>query len=119
MAERVTVVLIRHGVSVWFSRRNLRGSQNWHAEIGYALRRCDWLVLLASPNAVESMWVEREAHYAVNRPRFRGKILPLILDPCDLEAISWTLPDIQHIDIRDFERGMRQLLATWGIGFRP
>lgn len=40
-ADRLAEALRRHGIPVWFSRTNLAGSQQWHDEIGAALRRCD------------------------------------------------------------------------------
>ena len=49
-----------HGIPVWYSRTNILGAQQWHDEIGAALRRCDWFVLALSPRSVESIWVKRE-----------------------------------------------------------
>lgn len=119
LAESVADLLARHGVPVWFSRQRLQGAQNWHDEIGDALNRCDWVIRLATPNAIASRWVRLEVGFVVRTPRFDGRLIPLLVEPCDLQAVSWTLPQIQYIDFSDFERGMRQLLATWGIGFRP
>jgi hypothetical protein len=52
--------LRRHGVPVWYSETNILGAQQWHDEIGKALRRCDWFIIVLSPDAVDSMWVKRE-----------------------------------------------------------
>jgi hypothetical protein len=30
-----------HGIPVWYSRTNILGAQQWHDEIGAALRRCE------------------------------------------------------------------------------
>jgi hypothetical protein len=59
MATRIAGTLRRHGVPVWYSVSDIRGAQQWHDEIGAALRRCDWFLLLLSPSSVESMWVKR------------------------------------------------------------
>ncbi len=55
VAERIVDTLVRHGVPVWYSRRNLIGARQWHDEIGRALHRCDWFAILLSPAAVDSM----------------------------------------------------------------
>jgi hypothetical protein len=40
--------------------RTSSGHSNWQDEILRGLKRCDWFVVLLSPNAVNSMWVKRE-----------------------------------------------------------
>lgn len=59
-ATRLSKLLKHHRVAVWYSRKNLRGAQQWHDEIGKALERCDWFLLVLSPDSVKSMWVKRE-----------------------------------------------------------
>jgi hypothetical protein len=59
-ADAVAAVMRRHGVPVWYSQTDILGAQQWHDEIGAALRRCDWFALVLSPHSVESMWVKRE-----------------------------------------------------------
>jgi len=48
-AQDLVAVLRCHGLPVWYSRTNIRGAQQWHDEIGAALHRCDWFVLVLSP----------------------------------------------------------------------
>ena|SRR2546427_2421434 len=54
---------------------NILGAQQWHDEIGAALRRCDWFVLVLSPNAIESIWVKRELLFSLQQNRFEDKII--------------------------------------------
>ncbi len=115
--ERLADVLGRHGVPVWYSQARLLGAQQWHDEIGAALRRCDWFALALSPNAVESVWVKRELLFCLERKRFESRIIPMMYQECDYARLSWTLPFFQSIDFRqDFEQGCRDLLRVWGIG---
>ena len=53
---RLAETLRRHGLPVWYSGTDIVGAQQWHDEIGSALRRCDWFVLVLSPGAVNSTW---------------------------------------------------------------
>ena len=106
-----------HGIPVWYSRTNIVGAQQWHDEIGAALIRCDWFVLILSPNSVESVWVKRELLFALQQNRFEDKILPLLYQPCDFEQLSWTLSIFQMTDFTgSFEQGCRDLFRAWGIG---
>jgi hypothetical protein len=112
--------LQRHGVPIWYSRHNIQGAQQWHDEIGSALRRCDWFVLVLSDNAVASMWVKRELTYVLQQERYQDRIAPVMYSSCDTDQLSWVLSSIQTIDFRqDPDEGYRQLLRMWGIGYRP
>ena len=75
--NELVAVLRRHGVPVWYSETNIRGAQQWHDEIGAALRRCDWFALVLSPDAVASKWVKRELLYSLLQDRFEGRIASL------------------------------------------
>ena len=117
---RVADVLRRHGVPVWFSDANILGAQQWHDEIGAALGRCDWLVLVLSPSSVASRWVKRELLFSLQQDRFDGHIVPVLYRPCDHAELSWTLASLQMVDFQnDFDEGCADLLRVWGIGYAP
>ncbi|HMF55019.1 MAG TPA: toll/interleukin-1 receptor domain-containing protein [Pyrinomonadaceae bacterium] len=112
-------VMRRHGIPVWYSQTNIIGAQQWHDEIGAALKRCDWFVLILSPNSVKSLWVKREILFALNDNRYADKIVPLLYQPCDFDQLSWTLSIFQMVDfVADFESGCRSLLRVWGLGYK-
>lgn len=115
----IAEVLRRHGIPTWHSRTNIVGAQQWHDEIGDALKRCDWFILVLSPNSVGSIWVKREALFALNDNRYADKIIPLLYQPCDYDQLSWTLSLLQMVDFTgDFDDGCRALLRVWGVGYR-
>jgi len=116
---KLVEVLRRHGIPIWYSERDILGAQQWHDEIGQALQRCDWFVLVLSPAAVESKWVKHELLYALNDPRYEDHFVPLIYQPCDVRRLSWTLPSFQAINFTGgFAESCRLLLRIWGIGYR-
>jgi hypothetical protein len=118
-ADLVVETLRRHGIPVWHSRTNIIGAQQWHDEIGAALKRCDWFVLILSPDSVKSVWVKREVLFALNDNRYADKIVPVLYRPCDFDQLSWTLSMLQMVDFTgDFDEGCRALLRVWGIGYR-
>jgi hypothetical protein len=99
-ATKIATTLQARGIEVFYSRRHLRGAQEWHDEIGAALARCDWFLLVLSPEAVRSEWVKRELLYALQHAQYRGRIAPLVHRACDVERLSWTLSGLQSIDFR-------------------
>lgn len=118
-AARLVTELQRHGIKSFFSPHSIRGAQQWHDEIGAALRRCDWFAVILSPASVRSMWVKRELVYALSQPRYENRIAPLLFKTCDFEQLSWALVPSQFIDFRsEFESGCRRLLQTWGCRWK-
>ena len=84
--SRLTDVLTDHKVKSFVSKANIRGAQQWHDEIGTALKRCDWFLLILSPQSVRSMWVKHELVYALQASRYRGRIIPVLYKQCDKDA---------------------------------
>jgi hypothetical protein len=120
-AEALGEVFERHGVPYWYSRRNLRGAQQWHDEIGTALARCDWFAVILSTAAVGSRWVKRELLFALEEDRYEGRIVPILHQPCEVERLSWTLKAFQFVDFsaQGFDHGCRDLLRIWSLGLIP
>ena len=113
-ADALARSLRQAGLKVWYSKSHLQGAQQWHDEIGRALKRCDWFLLLLSPSAVKSRWVKLELTYAINQPRYTDRIMPVMLKPCDYEALSWTLGSIQMVEATvNLDVGIATLLRLW------
>lgn len=120
IASSVADTLRAHGVSVWFSPTNIQSAQQWHDEIGKALRRCDWFVVLLSKASVKSKWVKMELSYALNHNQYDGHILPVMITACDPEQLSWTLEIFEMVSLNgQRSKGYSQILNTWGLGFDP
>jgi hypothetical protein len=81
---RLQTVLTDHGVKTFVSKTSIRSGQQWHDEIGTALKRCDWFLLVLSPQSVRSAWVKHELIYALQANRYRGRIIPVVYKNCDL-----------------------------------
>lgn len=108
--------LQRHGVPVWYSHTQIVGAQQWHDEIGKGLERCDWFLLVLSPSAVRSTWVQRELLFALDSTHYNQRIIPVIFRPCEIKKLSWTLSSMQHVDFTASRAaGLAELLRIWGI----
>jgi hypothetical protein len=117
--DQLAEVLRNHGIPVWYSTTNILGAQQWHDEIGKALQRCDWFLVVLSPRAVVSKWVKREILFALTDNRFENRIVPVLSKSCHPKKLLWTLESYQMIDFRGrFETGCRELLRIWGLGYR-
>lgn len=116
--QRLADVLSDHGLKPWFSAKNIGNATQWHNEIGKALERCDWFIVVLTPNSVKSKWVQHELLYALNHDRYADRVIPLLKKRCDFEKLSWTLDQLQRVDFTGkFEDGCRSLLKTWQIDY--
>ena len=119
-ADKLSDTLRRHGISVWYSDTNIIGAQQWHDEIGKALSRCDWFLLVLSPAALKSRWVKRELFFALEDSRYDNRIVPLMFRKCDLRKLSWTLSGMEQVDCStSHQDGFTELLRVWGKKFQP
>ena len=113
-ADRLVAALRANGFNVWYSDIHLAGADDWQDEIGKALRRCDWFLVVLSKNAIDSMWVSREVKFAQANKRLHGKIVPVYCRTCEIGKLSWVLETIQYVDFRkDFDAGLEQLFRIW------
>ena len=113
---RLARMLKSHRVRYWYSAAHIAGAKQWHDEIGRALARCEWFLVILTPDSVRSQWVKRELLFALNEGRYNERIIPLLRKPCEYSRLSWTLPEFQIVDFTgNFDVGCRQLLRLWGI----
>jgi hypothetical protein len=112
--NKLATFLTGRKIPFWYSKRHLVGAQQWHDEIGKALKSCDWFLVVISPAAVRSKWVKREVMYALNEDRYENRIIPLLYKPCDAEALSWTLASLQRVDFsKNFDQSCHELIKIW------
>lgn len=113
--DAIAATLRAHGIRVWYSTIHIKGAQQWHDDIGRALNRCDWFLLLLSKAAVKSSWVKRELLFALNAKRYEERIVPVAITDCDWRRLSWTLDALQILSLQQgFVPGCRAILAVWG-----
>ena len=119
-AMSVAETIRKHGVPVWYSPTNIKSAAQWHEEIGRALRRCDWFLVLLSKAAIKSKWVKMELAYALNHSQYDDHILPVRIEVCEYENLSWTLGVFQMATLNSKkDQGFTEILNAWGLGFDP
>ncbi len=86
-------LLESEGFAVWVDEARLTPGAGWWRDIEQSIERCAALVVIMTPNARESDWVEREILLAENR---RKPIYPVLLS-----GGPWSrLANIQYEDMR-------------------
>lgn len=82
VARRYADRFIEAGMDVWWDS-HLRSGEEWDRVIEDALRSAHAVVVLWSPDAVNSRWVRAEATVAQRQ----GSLVPAIISPCDLPIV--------------------------------
>ncbi|MBI3824186.1 MAG: toll/interleukin-1 receptor domain-containing protein [Planctomycetes bacterium] len=121
-AERIEKMLGDHGIEAYLSFDEIVPGRAWRAEVGAALERCQWILLILSADARKSEFVLEEIGYALSKSKkFAGRIIPLWYRGIRKFPREWyPLEAVQHVDFREsFDAGCEQLLRIWKIPHRP
>ena len=98
------------GVLTWCSATDVRAAADWERQIRTALSRTHWFVVVLSPDAQRSEWVQSETHWALEH--LGGRIIPVMVRDCNPCEIHLRLGTLQYIDFRsDPAHAARRLLA--------
>jgi hypothetical protein len=102
IAKSLRDQMMKLGAKVFLDEAELQGGDKLSDVLRAALRRCDELVLLFSPNSSSSPWVHLEVGAGWLRNR---RITPILLDigtgPGEHWKMGW-LNEYQYYDINEF-----------------
>jgi hypothetical protein len=95
--ERLGHDLAKANVRVWVAPYEIRPGQSVTAEIERALSECDYFLVVLSPQAMCSDWVDRElrAYYHLT-PGTARRLLPILCDDCEIPPLA------QRLGLRGF-----------------
>jgi formylglycine-generating enzyme required for sulfatase activity len=109
--RRVKETLEQAGVSVWIDEDLRPGTDDWVRAIELNLRQCRGVVVLLSPDAYKSRWVQRELSRA---DKLKRTIFPLLARGRPTSVVPFLIETVQFIDIRsDLTGGMTDLIAEF------
>jgi len=109
--QALRIELEKGGFEVWDPAAQLTPGDNWALEVGKALKDAEAMVVLLSPAALVSDHVKREIDFALSEPRFKGRLIPVVIRP--VKEIPWILETLHVIRIdTDPERGSRRVLEA-------
>lgn len=111
-ARKLADSLKKYGVDVWIDDAELGIGDSLIERISQALETVDFVAVILSRNSVQSRWVQKELFLAITEEIAgrRIKVLPILLEPCDIPLF---LKDRIYADFTDpsaFDRSLAQLL---------
>ena len=111
--QRLAKALEESDVSVWVDEKEILVGDDIRSKIEEGLNASDYLVIVLSPDSVESPWVAKEldAKLIEEVEAHKVTVLPLLHHECEIPPL---LKGKHYADFRaDFARGLRELLARF------
>jgi TIR domain len=112
-AARLAVDLTRAAVNVWYDQWEVAPGDSIVEKINNALRWNDYLVIVLSPEAIQSRWVAREINSSLLQS-LEGRsvtLIPVLKEQCILPVL---IADLHYADFtQSYDSGFGALLAKF------
>lgn len=95
--------------SVWYDVVGLEGGDDWIGSIEREITARPVMLLVLSPDAVDSYWVNEEIKIALNE---RKKIIPIMYRPCKPRAVISTRQAVSFLSPRPFDSAFDELMKA-------
>jgi hypothetical protein len=100
IASEVARSLRRQGLEVWFGQSEILPGDNWADQVSRALRESQAMVVLFTPQAVNSPNVQWEIGFALGAREYRGRLIPVLVgspDQMPVEVLPGVLQRMNHL----------------------
>lgn len=114
VARRLAADLQAEQFDVWLDERKILVGDSLHREIEAGIRDCDYLILLISPESLQSEWVQEELNAIRAREKSSREVvlLPATLDEFDTRLLPPLLRDRKYASLSKYEDGIRDLIES-------
>ncbi len=100
LARKIASALVKNGLDVWNAETEILPGDNWAEKISNALKESDAMVVLITPESLESRIVRREIEYALGDKSYNKRVIPVLVgseENLSVESIPWILQKLQMI----------------------
>ncbi|HJU91438.1 MAG TPA: toll/interleukin-1 receptor domain-containing protein [Pyrinomonadaceae bacterium] len=102
LARSVGDALERAGLDVWDEEQEIFPGDNWAEKTAKALEEAQAMVVLLTPEALDSTLVSREIDFALSRERFKNRLIPVLVGldhSIAMEKLPWILRHLKVIKL--------------------
>lgn len=93
--EKINQELLNGNITTWIDYSGIKIGTHWDNSIQDAIKNCQSLIVVLSPNSVESVYVMDEISFAIEKKKF---IIPVLYENC---SIPLRINRIQYIDFTE------------------
>jgi hypothetical protein len=95
LVRQVVKTLKQAGLDVWDDEYDTYPSDNWAKVTGEALEQSDAMVVLVTPDALDSVIVHRDIGFALSNIQFEYRVIPVLVG-VDLDVAKKNFGWIMH-----------------------
>ncbi|BAY72553.1 TIR domain-containing protein [Trichormus variabilis] len=107
--EKIAKILMRESFTVWTNKTDIQSGADFTESINRGIEEADNVVLLLSTASLQSEYCQMELSYAFS---LKKRIIPLLIEPVDIEQIPVELSILQFIDFTDQEEQGKESADT-------
>jgi CHASE2 domain-containing sensor protein len=107
--DKIAKTLMRESLTVWTNKTDIQTGTDFQDAINHGIEEADNLVFLMSPSSLASEYCQQKLTYALS---FNKRIIPLLIQPLDLDQIPLELRNIQFIDFTGLEEEGKESANT-------
>lgn len=102
LATELVTRLEAAGLDAWFDKREILPGDNWAEKTSEGLKESNAMVVLLTPNSLESEAVQNNISYALGNKSFSHRLIPVLVG--DLEhfasnRIPWILKRLKPVSL--------------------
>jgi hypothetical protein len=100
LAKQIESALENEGLQVWNAETEILPGDNFAEKISDALKASDAMVVLLTPESLNSKWIQWEIEYALSNKAYRKRVIPVLVgseERVSLESIPWILRKLKMI----------------------
>ncbi|HEV7683602.1 MAG TPA: toll/interleukin-1 receptor domain-containing protein [Pyrinomonadaceae bacterium] len=79
LASKLVASLEKAGLDAWYTKREVLPGDNWAEKIASGLKESNAMVVLVTPDSLESDAVQGSISYALGDKSFRKRLIPVIV----------------------------------------
>ena len=111
LARQIAAGLRKAGFEIFHDTYVLPG-ENWADKIAQALRESEAMVVLLTPEALQSNKVRRSIEYALGDVAYEGRLIPVVVgSPGEVpeESLPWILQRLQRVNLPERGKPEREI----------
>ena len=112
--DRLAADLAQRGVPIWYDRLDLKAGDSVPGKINEGLASSKYFLIVLSPRAVGSRWVQEELNAALVRQIAEAGtfLIPVLYQQCEIPPL---VKHRRYVDFcQDYEAGLTELLDVFG-----
>ncbi|MEK6300912.1 MAG: toll/interleukin-1 receptor domain-containing protein [Acidobacteriota bacterium] len=112
LADKVVAALEDAGLDAWYDKREIMPGENWARKISKGLKESDAMVVLLTPDALESDFVRANIDFALSESAYDRRLIPVLVgEPGDILArnIPWIFKHLKTMKLSEHGRNEEQL----------